>query len=301
MARIISLNSFGCPVSNLASLTASHDQHPPSGSETSNATRVKEDFFHSCGIWVKASYINHSCISNAWRAFIGNMMIVRASRDMEANTEIKFWYRNPHGDGASAKKSDETFQKSWGFTCQCAICLDTRATSEIVHNRRQRLREDLKRAFDNVPSPLNRQVTRQIERLLITLNETYPQPPLDVPRLLVWEPQLTLTRLFIAQDKPQKKLESAAKVLASLSFVLSGTVISSPSSSSSFSARFAVAKWGLMIDYAVVESFLHIRAAFRVLGAYENASAAERYAKMAYRILVGEDSNFEECLIRQIV
>lgn len=220
-------------------------------------------------------------------------MIVRASRDMDANTEIKFWYRNPQGNGASAKTSNETFQKPWGFTCQCAICLDTRVTNETVHNKRLKLLEDFKRVFDNAPSPPNRQIIRQIERLLTTLNDTYPQPPLDVPRLLVWEPQLGLTRLFAAQGKPEKNLESAAKVLASLSFVLSGGAISPPSSSS---ARFAVAKWGLMIDYAVVESFLHIRAAFAVLGAHENASAAESYAKTAYRILVGEDSSFEGCL-----
>lgn len=288
MERIISLNGFGCPLSSLASLTDSRDQHPPPSSDTPNGTREKEDFFHSCGIWVLASYINHSCISNARRAFIANMMIVRASKDMEANTEIKFWYRDPHGDSASANKSDEIFKKQWGFTCQCAICLDTRATSETIHHKRQKVREDLKKAFDNAPSPPNRQVTRQFERLLTNLNETYTQPPLNVPRLLVWEPQLALTSLYAAQKNPQKTLDSAAKVLTSLSFVLSGANISSSSSS----ARFAIAKWGLLLDSGVMETFLHIRAAFAALGAHENAKAAEGYARTVFKVLVGEDSSF---------
>lgn len=36
----------------------------------------------STGVWIHASYANHSCIGNVSRAFIGDMMIVRASRDI---------------------------------------------------------------------------------------------------------------------------------------------------------------------------------------------------------------------------
>lgn len=222
------------------------------------------------------------------------MMIVRASRDMDANTEITFWYRSPNVDGASAKKWDETLESQWGFTCECAICRDTRVTSETTHHKRQKLFQDLKLAFDNAPSAPSRQVTRPIERLLTTLNQTYTQPALLVPRLLVWDPQLALTRLYATHNKYEKTLESAGKVLTSLGFVLSGAVISpSPSSSSSPSARFAVIKWGLLIDPAVIETFLHLQAAFMALGAKEDASSAEGYARTAYKILVGEDETFK--------
>jgi SET domain-containing protein len=46
--------------------------------------------FHSCGVWPLASYINHSCFSNVRRSFIGDMMIVRATQDLRANTELLF-------------------------------------------------------------------------------------------------------------------------------------------------------------------------------------------------------------------
>lgn len=295
--RIISLNGFGCPVSSLASLAQSHDQHhsPPSPLAP-NAKRDEKGYFHSCGIWVQASYINHSCISNARRAFIGNMMIVRASRDMDTDTEITFWYRNP--DGASANESDELFKNQWGFTCDCAICVDSRATNITIHHKRQKLLQDLKQVFANAkgsinsPSSSSRQETRQIERLLTALNQTYTQPSLLVPRLLVIVPQISLTRLYSAQNKPEKMLDSAGKVLTLLGFVLNGAAISSSSSSSS-SSRFTVTKWGLLIDHAVVETFMHLQFAFAALGAEENARSAQGYARTAYRVLVGEDATFE--------
>ena len=208
------------------------------------------------------------------------MMIVRASRDMDAGTEVTFWYHGPDGD--SGKKSHERYNQ-WGFTCGCAICLDARATNTIVHRKRQNLREDLKRVF-NSPS-LRRHETRQIERLLDTLNQTYTQPAKDVPRLLVWDPQLALTRIYSAQNKAEKALESAVKVLTSLSFVVVGADFS-------LHTRFAVDKWGLLMDH-LVETFLHIRTAFTTMGAMENAERAEGYARTAYKIVVGEDVSFD--------
>ena len=238
--RIISFNVFGCPLSSLASYTKARDQYPPLADKT-----TEQKAYHSCGIWVHASYINHSCTSNARRAFIGNMMIVRASRDMEAGTEITFWYQSP--DGVSAKVSHEK-HKQWGFICGCAICLDTRATDAVVLRKRRKLMEDLKQVFNS--SALRRFEMKKIERLLDALNQTYTQPVQDVPRLLLWDPQLALSRIYRAQNKAGKSMESAVKVLTSLGFGVVGA--------DSSQTRFAVVRWGLLMD-CLVETFLHIR------------------------------------------
>lgn len=269
------MNCFGSPVSSLASHIECCDRHHP---PAKNAMDQKE--YHSCGVWVQASYINHNCISNARRAFIGDMMIVRASRDMDAGTEITFWYRSP--DSGNTKKSHEMFNH-WGFSCACAICLDARATNTIIHRKRQKLLEDLKQVF-NSPSP-RRQETRQIERLLDTLNQTYTQPAKDVPRLLVWDPQLALARIYSAQNKAEKILESAIKVLTALGFVFIGA-------DSSLHTRFAVVQWGLLDDY-LVETFLHVRNAFMAMEAKEDAERAKEYAKTVFKIIIGEDESFD--------
>lgn len=284
----------------------------------------QKKYYHSCGVWLQASYINHSCTGNAQRAFIGNMIIVRASRDMDAGTEITFWYRKPEGTWASAGKSDKIFRHQWGFTCDCAICLDFREISGNLDGRRQYLLRQIEEAFDDLGSAHRQPRTQYIEYFLLLLNNTYTQKAHLVPRLAVWQPRLALTRLYAARSEHKKTVLCAARVLRSLSFVLSDAFASSfllASSSSSptapptashnasptapptlqigsdLSFGFAVMQWGLLIDYGVVETFLLLRAAFLALGAREDARIAEGYARTAYKILVGEDATFKDELM----
>jgi hypothetical protein len=104
----MSLNVFGCPVTTLKSHT-----------EVTSDNFSKENAnFHSCGIWVKASYINHSCLGNVRRSFIGDMMIVRAAKDLDVGTELMFPYEAP--EGIYTSETERKF-KNWGFVCTCAL------------------------------------------------------------------------------------------------------------------------------------------------------------------------------------
>lgn len=47
-----------------------------------------------------------------------------------------------------------------------------------------------------------------------------------------------------------------------------------------------------MIDH-IVEVFMHARTAFITLGHLEDSKRAEEYARVLYKIAVGEDSSFE--------
>lgn len=83
--RIIALNGFGCPRTTLR-------QHFSPGSAEQ---QEREENHHTTGVFITASYINHSCCSNARRSFIGDMMIVRAAKDIPADSEVFFWYNHP--------------------------------------------------------------------------------------------------------------------------------------------------------------------------------------------------------------
>lgn len=205
-------------------------------------------------------------------------MIVRASRDLEPGTEVTFWYHNPDGTDADSQEK----LKHWGFVCDCPICLDARAMKAAVVTKRRVLREDLKRAFD--PSTSHTIETDKIERLLGALERTYKRPADEVPRLLLWDPRLALARVYATQNNAIKCLESVGKVLTSLGFLIVGAD-SSPT-------NFAVVKWGLVVD-PLVETFLHARAAFQSLGAWENSRQAEEYAKTMHKIIIGEDTSFD--------
>jgi hypothetical protein len=262
----MSFNVFGCPVSSL-----NHHKDV-----RASITKV-ETAYHSCGIWTQASYINHRCTSNARRSFIGDMMIVRATQDLEADTEITFWYKPPTGDHS---ENPQDVHKNWGFACDCAMCQDVKRTKAAVVAERRKILGKMKRVCDSS----NVLQVGQLERLLKTLDHTYTQPADEVPRLLLWAPQLLLVRVYMAQNNIIKGLESVGKVLTALGFIVDGMDASSTS--------FRVVKWGFVVDH-LVETFLHARTAFKAMGAEEHSRTAETYAKCAYKMVVGEDVSFE--------
>lgn len=274
--RIIASNSFGSPVSSLNS----HSK--VCGRQSPLSTNIREEqAYHSCGIWTHASYINHCCISNARRAFIGNMMIIRASCDIEAETEITMGYRNPDTCPESTKGLDENF-KNWGFVCGCALCLDARATNAVVFRKRRKLIAELGRVFES--SAIRRNEEKKIEHLLDELNQTYTQPAEIVPRRLLWDPQLVLTRIYVAQNNTSKTMESAVKVLSSLGHIVIGA--------DSSQTPFTIVRWGMQVDH-LVETLLHIKTTFAAMGFGQDSERAKEYAKTVYKILVGENVSFQ--------
>jgi hypothetical protein len=264
--RIISLNAFGCPLS-------SRESH-------FKPQKYEKAQYHSCGIWLKASYINHSCFSNVRRSFIGDLQLVHMTRDSPAGTELTFWYHTPDGKGYEATQKN---LENWGFKCDCAICLDSKNTSAKLLRRRETLRGNLKTVLQSSTGV----DLAKAERLLTAIEQTYKSPPSKVPRLDLWDPYLFLIRLHAARKDPQKVVPLALKVLDSLGFIINGG--HTPAQPNS---PFEVTQWGLMVD-SVIETWVHLWTAYAIV-APELCEKAEGYAKMAYRMCIGEDVTFDE-------
>ena len=264
--RTISLNAFGCPLSSRESQLK--------GAES------KKNQYHSCGIWLTASSINHSCLSNVRRSFIGDLQLVHATRDIPADTELTFWYHIP--TGGSYEETQRGLQ-GWGFECDCAICLDAKNTPEKLVKRRDALRRDLKTTLLNT-SGIG---AAKAERLLAAVEQTYKSPPSKVPRLALWDSYLLLARVYAAQKQPAKAVSLALQALESLGFIIKGAYI--PTSSS---IPFEIEQWGVMMD-GVIEAWIHLCNAYATFAPHM-FQKAEECAKVAYRICVGEDVTFDE-------
>ncbi|CAA6664538.1 unnamed protein product [Spirodela intermedia] len=75
--------------------------------------------YHGVGLWLLASFINHSCNPNARRLHVGNHLLVHASRDIKGGEEITF----PYFDVLMPlRKRRETMAGTWGFCCRCRRC-----------------------------------------------------------------------------------------------------------------------------------------------------------------------------------
>jgi hypothetical protein len=120
---ILDHNCYGCPTVR-------------SSSNAAQAQLASSTGYPSSGVWIHASYINHACNGNAMRSFIGDMMIVRATRNVKQGEEICMPYRLPHPDNSVTQAE---LQKIWGFKCDCSLCRAEAATPGIEKKQRQEL------------------------------------------------------------------------------------------------------------------------------------------------------------------
>ncbi|CBF71545.1 hypothetical protein AN6829.2 [Aspergillus nidulans FGSC A4] len=235
--RAMSLNCFGCPASSRESHIESIRVRGPENGEK---------VFESCGIWPLASYINHSCDSNARRSFIGDMMVIRATRDLPDNTELTFWYESPLIGGSAAKAMD---LQHWGFKCSCIICTDIAQTNRNELKRRRTFLGTFKKLFDSpsrVPDPV------RLEALFSAIEDTYSRPVSEIPRIALWGPALSLAKLYTARRNSRKAIDFGLKSLESLGYVIEGGHIVNQNRNNSTDAELVVKKWGLLPDTVIM-------------------------------------------------
>lgn len=207
-------------------------------------------------------------MSNVHRAFIGDMMIIRAATDIPSNTELKIWYLLP------APENQPMDFRHWGFECCCVMCTDIRSTEPRILWTRTRQRDQIAMALES-------KSCEYAEILIERLTETYSHPLEQVLRLGLWEPLTLIAAVYDSLKQHDEAREAVSRALAAVGFVIEGGV----------EGPLVVKKWGLAMDNLVV--------AWRILGksllkvAPERAMQAERYARMAYMISVGEEASFD--------
>jgi len=92
----------------------------------------------SAGLWILASYINHSCLPNSEKEYIGDLMVVRATQHMPAGEEITYAYDLSSDYDARL----ETLMRTWGFRCDCKLCVAEKEDSAAVRKKRRELERE---------------------------------------------------------------------------------------------------------------------------------------------------------------
>ncbi|KAJ9487420.1 hypothetical protein VN97_g5899 [Penicillium thymicola] len=119
------------------------------------------------------------------------------------------------------------------------------------------------------------------EILIERLAETYPRPLEQVLRLGLWEPLTLIAGVYDGLKQHDEAREAVSWALAAVGFVIEGGV----------EGPLVVKKWGLVMDNLVVAWMILGKSLLKV--APEGAIQAERYARMAYLISVGEEASFD--------
>ncbi|PWY94976.1 SET domain-containing protein [Aspergillus sclerotioniger CBS 115572] len=277
--QIVSVNCFSCPVSSRALHIRTIKEAKAQQHETTNNQH------NSCGIWPLASYTNHSCYANCYRSFVGDMIIVRATQDLPANTELTFQYIHPN-----INPEFPDFQH-WGFQCSCVICQDLRDTGDQDLAKRRQLMTDLETAFSLCYRPQNRRTEiPNIEGIISKIEKTYRRPSTEVPRLGIWGAYMSLA--MVQTSRPQEAIRLVFRTLESLGYVVEGGKLPHAPGT-----RLLVKKWGFMID-GLVGCWMILCRAYCKEKCPDLAGQAERYARITYRMCVGEEETFGDTYSR---
>ncbi|KAL6407529.1 TPR domain-containing protein [Ilyonectria robusta] len=89
----------------------------------------------STGLWIRASYINHSCVPNTKKDYIGDLMILRATHYITGGEEITHAY----DESSDYEARTAALHKNWGFKCWCALCAVEEADDPAVRRLRREL------------------------------------------------------------------------------------------------------------------------------------------------------------------
>lgn len=234
------------------------------------------DQHKSAGIWIHASYINHSCLPNIETAFIGDMMIIRAAKDLDAGSELTYSYTGLLG----AYDERQSGLRDYGFQCTCRRCLSDRNIHPDCRDVRAQVLNNLelenrKLAISKAGTTLGR-----IEKLLDEFDNTYTTPASNLPR-----PEIYM-ELFISI----RNLDSWGMFAEVVTLVWRLLVVSGFDLCIS-NQRFRVMQWGSVSDLTVAS----LAYMWKAYGTVNPALCheVEGVLKTAYEIVVGERWSFE--------
>ncbi|KAF2667782.1 SET domain-containing protein [Microthyrium microscopicum] len=87
----------------------------------------------STGLWIWAAYINHSCVPNAKKEYVGDLMVLRATKPIAEGEEIFHSYN----ESSDYEARQDAFKTTWGFECECALCVVEGAEDAAVRKKRR--------------------------------------------------------------------------------------------------------------------------------------------------------------------
>jgi tetratricopeptide (TPR) repeat protein len=135
----------------------------------------------STGLWIWAAYINHSCIANAKKEYIGDLMVLRATRPITAGEEIFHSYN----ESSDYDVRQTALMTTWGFKCNCALCTAEKADDPTVRKKRRELESEADAFVEREHWAHAKRLTiAKAQRLARAIDDTYDSKRYEgVPRV----------------------------------------------------------------------------------------------------------------------
>lgn len=169
------------------------------------------------GFWIHTSYINHACLPNSVRTFLGDVLFLRATRDIAEDEEITAQYVAPE---LRYEERQKGFKTTWGFECDCRLCTHDSIVGRGLEEQRMVIFEELKRSAQKLGDRPTVTALKKFARRLRDLEALYDEREYaGFPRLCLVHPTLFLTEAWRTLKNPDKMVDSATKLLRNFGIV----------------------------------------------------------------------------------
>lgn len=219
-----------------------------------------------------ASRLNHSCVPNSRQSFIGDMLLLRATKAISKGEEVLISYTPDHHPTA------DDFQR-WGIVCACALCVEK--DKSLINAK------DVPSISSFVDETSNSMKSHVIEEALRKWESTY-QPkdnPSRVPRTELAHHWIALMHQYASEQKVELAYRAALKALDLLGFILTGK--------GSMMEVLEVKNWGFCVK-ELVEVWVILKMCYLKKGrGYEGkARKCEEFGRRTYGMVCGEEETF---------
>ncbi|KAL5389800.1 hypothetical protein DPSP01_002289 [Paraphaeosphaeria sporulosa] len=244
------------------------------------------------GFWTHASYANHSCLPNSIRTFIGDLRFLRAARDIAAGEEITNQYVAPDID---IDERQEKLRTTWGFECDCQLCIIDSSVSEGTRKERLRQFEELKSTVmklgeKGAPTITSlKKIARALREMEILYSpsriegQTTEDPYATLPRLALVHPTLFLTEAWRSVKNIDRTIEYALKLLRNFGLVVTTE-----------GGKLEVVHNAGFVNVETVRALNYLAEGYTSRGEDELAAQCREKAKQWYIIITGSEVGAEQ-------
>ncbi|KAF1845584.1 SET domain-containing protein [Cucurbitaria berberidis CBS 394.84] len=233
------------------------------------------------GFWIHSSYINHACLPNSARTFIGDILLLRATRDIAKDEELTSQYVAPE---LMYEERQEKFMGTWGFACDCTLCAVDKTVGMKLEGERMAIFEDLKSVAQRVGSKPTVRVLKRFTRRLrdleaLFVDNTYAK----LPRLCLVHPTLFLTEAWRTLKNVDKTIGSATNLLRYFGIITSVE-----------EERFKVLENSGLVNVETLRALKYMAEGYDCKGRTQVAGQIRKVASVWFRIITGADLGIDE-------
>lgn len=237
------------------------------------------------GLWVHASAMNHSCVPNSMRSFVGDVLISRATRDIREGDEI--FHQYVPGKALPDARSRQ-LRDRWGFECDCGLCVGERRSPEAMQARRRELLAAVEKLCSKkLPGKelMPDATIRGVDRLMRQLEEAHEQEVYEgLPRLTLIYPCNWLVAAHRGRKNHSKVIKYASKVLRNFGFK-----VPEEEDGTAWDPREMYTKSGqaTLMTLHIVATLRLLAEAYEALGQKEMADRCIEAAELGYTMVTG--------------